>query len=116
MGNGVVAGSGQQTICATKLQQAKNKIEDDNSWTPYKTEVGQILDQMADDGILYITGYPKFFASDFKDGDICDKSNMFQNPLFSPVALLKSKKTTRQLMNDLVDSVNQKIQDLVIKG
>lgn len=65
-------------------------------------------------GVIYITGYAKFFSPDGSTNDRCDNTVFFNNVIVRQLGVLNMKLVNRESMNRLVDSVNQRIQNDVV--
>lgn len=74
-----------------------------------------INQQLNPGGVIYITGYPKFFSPAATPSDPCDKTTFFNSLLVrTKVGILPMLIQNRQRMNTLVDQVNARIKDAVI--
>jgi hypothetical protein len=81
----------------------------------YRAKVQLIQSILNPGGVLYITGYAKFFSPDGSANDQCDNTFFFNSAFIRGLfGVLKMKLANRESMNNLVDQVNQRIQDDVI--
>ncbi|KAF9886547.1 hypothetical protein FE257_011319 [Aspergillus nanangensis] len=101
-----------QAACDRALSAAETAINDASNWAKYRAKATLIIDNVLnqDLGLLFITGYAKFFAPPVVD-DKCDKI-YFLDEWYGQ--RLKMTAATRTRMNALVDLVNSKIQSEVV--
>ncbi|KAI5457676.1 SGNH hydrolase-type esterase domain-containing protein [Mariannaea sp. PMI_226] len=103
-----------QARCNQELQKAANAINNNDNWAKYQSKVNLILNSMSDKGVLYITGYTKFFSPDMSSGDSCDKQTFFKSYWLSFLfGVLNMRRDNRASINSLVDQVNQKMSEAI---
>ncbi|KAI5461766.1 SGNH hydrolase-type esterase domain-containing protein [Mariannaea sp. PMI_226] len=100
-----------QGRCDQEIQKSQNAINDNSKWAEYESKLHLILDALDDQGgLLYITNYAKFFATDMSDTDACAQATFFKTGWVNSLyGILKMNKNNRQTINNLVQQVNQKM-------
>ncbi|KAF9890386.1 hypothetical protein FE257_006054 [Aspergillus nanangensis] len=107
-----ITGINAQANCDNALNQARQAIGNEANWAKYRDKANLVISQALNpEGVLFITGYAKFFAPPVK-GDKCDDTYFLD--IFWVGRKLKMTYTTRQAMNQFVEEVNAKIQTEVI--
>ncbi|KAK2762050.1 hypothetical protein FQN54_001056 [Arachnomyces sp. PD_36] len=101
--------------CNNALNDAENAINDESVWEKYRSKVELIRDSVVDGGSIYITGYAKFFSPEGNSKDQCHNNHFFNSSLGRFIYLLKMNWETRAWMNQLVDTVNSRIQADVVE-
>ncbi|KAJ2968589.1 hypothetical protein NQ176_g9105 [Zarea fungicola] len=114
--NGISTQQDAQKACDSNLSKASNSIGDNKNFDKFRTKIQLINKQLNPGGVIYITGYPKFFSPTAAPGDQCDKTTFFNSILVrAKVGILPMLIQNRQKMNILVDQVNARIKDAVVK-
>lgn len=106
-----------QEACNKNLEIAEASINDDAVFAKYVSKVRLIKDRLNDQGVLYVTGYAKFFSPDGSAGDACDQTSFFNSIWIRRlIGVLPMLIQNRERMNDLVDRVNARIQQDVVQA
>jgi len=107
--------------CQDHLHNATLAVFEDAVWIEFEGMVKRILaERLAPDSswgksLLVITGYAKFFPKP-EEGDECSKYRFPLNPAADTFFLSNVVTVgTRRTINDLVDEVNRRIQDQIVK-
>ncbi|KAF1998640.1 SGNH hydrolase [Amniculicola lignicola CBS 123094] len=91
----------------------------------FASNVGLLIDEvkkkLKKDGVIYYTGYAKFFDSDMADDDFCSKPENTWSLGEGPKNLagwafqdvIVQTKENRKKLNDLIDVMNNKIEEVV---
>ena len=99
--------------CKAALTGSYNSITNKGSWNKLRDKIQKIQETaLATNGLLLVTGYARFFADPPRQGDKCDSTYFFPKLIFD-VRLLKMEWQTRKEMNHLVNSVNNRIANVV---
>ena len=106
-----------QTACNNNLEMAEAAINDDTIFDKYVSKVRLIKDTLNDGGVLYVTGYARFFSPDGSAGDACDRTSFFNSLWIRKlIGVLPMLIQNRERMNDLVTLVNSKINQNVVQA
>ncbi|KAK4893530.1 hypothetical protein LTR27_008213 [Elasticomyces elasticus] len=105
-------GADYQRNCENALTTARDLIAGTNIWANYREVVHNIMASLNGGGHVYITGYPQFFNTEPRTGDICDSIFFLGVSIIGKNLLMRA--ANRQAMNDLVVSVNENIQSQVV--
>ena len=106
-----------QQACDRNLQIAEASVIDDNIFKKFVSKVRLIKGSLSNHGVLYVTGYARFFSDRGFAGDACDQTTFFNSFwLRELIGVLPMLIQNRQRMNDIVDLVNMRIQQDVIKA
>lgn len=110
-----VSADNAQSACDAQLNAATASVGNDLIFEKYRAKVQLIQSILNPGGVIYITGYAKFFSPDGSANDQCDNTFFFNSRFVRGLlGVLKMKIANRQSMNNLVDRVNQRIRDDVI--
>lgn len=110
-----VSADNAQPACDAQLNAATASVANDLIFEKYRTKVQLIQSILNDGGVLYITGYAKFFSPDGSANDQCDNTFFFNSAVLRLLfGVLNMRLANRESMNNLVDQVNQRIQNDVI--
>lgn len=110
-----VSSANAQSACDTELNKAQAAVADNSIFAKYRSKVQLIQSNLNSGGVIYITGYAKFFSPDGSSGDQCDTTTFFNSlPIRTLLGVLNMKVQNRDTMNNLVDQVNQRIQNDVV--
>ncbi|KAI9829474.1 MAG: hypothetical protein M1819_006294 [Sarea resinae] len=97
--------------CEETLANTQDIIDSDDFSFGLDGLLNAAKDKLAPGGTIYYTGYAKFWDASSND---CDSISWnIWSPLFTSQYLTQAR---RQKMNDLVDSVNTKIEEAVQRG
>lgn len=90
----------------------RRQVDDDVIWTEYADIIRRIQrDNLAENGIILLTGYAQFFSPNAQPGDLCETLRTKWKILNSKVPLHRDN---RNRMNDQVKQVNERISDDVL--
>ena len=106
-----------QQACDSNLQIAEASMIDDNIFNKYVSKVRLIKGNLKDYGLLYVTGYARFFSNRGFADDECDQTTFFNSFwLRELIGVLPMSIQNRQRMNDIVHLVNMRIQQDVVNA
>lgn len=106
-----------QQACDRNLQMAEASVIGDNIFDKFVSKVRLIKGSLKDYGLLYVTGYARFFSDRGFAGDTCDQTTFFNSFwLRELIGVLPMSIQNRQRMNDIVDLVNMRIQQDVVNA
>lgn len=113
---------GVSRSCEQTLTDTQNAIKEAKFGSAIASLLTEAKKKLAPGGTIYYTGYSKFWSTDMKEGDQCDKINWstFGHSTGALAGAGYQDKTAvtltvarRKAMNDLIDAINSQIADEV---